>query len=129
MLSALPQRTATLAHRTETLDNHATDSNHKKTIGMVSSLCRSYRHAIDMLEHARTYYQNLTDEAGTTAVEKWTDNIKRAESNRRQDIKVMDIYTAKLAEDPADNRQPASEIPRTPLSSWMELSLAVEGKQ
>ena len=96
---------------------------------MVSSLCRSYRHAIDMLEHARTYYQNLTDEAGTTAVNKWTDDIKRAESNRRQDVKVMDIYAAKLDEDPADNRQLASEIPRTPLSSWMELSLAVEGKQ
>ena len=96
---------------------------------MVPSLCRSYWHAIDMLEHVRTYYQNLTDETRMTAVYKWTDDIKRVESNCRQDIKVMDVYAAKLAKDLADNRQPASETPRTPLSSWMELSPAVEGKQ
>ena len=122
-------RTATLAHRAETLDDHATDSNHKKTIGMVSGLCRSYRHAVDMVEHAKTYYQNLTDEAGTMAVEKWTDDIMKAESNRRQDVKVMDIYAAKLAQSPADTRQPASGLQASPLSSWMELSLAVEEKQ
>ena len=61
-------RTATLAHRAETLDDHATDSNHKKTLGMVSNLCRLYRHAVDMLEHVETYYQNLTEQAGTFSV-------------------------------------------------------------
>jgi hypothetical protein len=64
-------RTATLANRAETLDDHATDSNHKKSLGMVSTLCRGYRHAVEMLAHAKTYYQNLTDQAGQPAVEKW----------------------------------------------------------
>ena len=59
---------ATLAHRAEMLDDHATDSNHKKTLGMVSTLCRSYHQAVDMLDHAKMYYQNLTNQAGTTAV-------------------------------------------------------------
>jgi hypothetical protein len=122
-------RTATLAHRAETLDDHATDSNHKKTIGMVSSLCRSYRHAVDMLEHAKTYYQNLTDEAGAVAVEKWTDEIKKAEIDRRGDVKVMDVYAAKLAETPMDIRQPTTGRQVSQLDSWMELSLAVEEKQ
>lgn len=122
-------RTATLAHRAETLDDHANDSNHKKTLGMVSSLCRSYRHALDMLEHAQMYYQNLTDQAGMIAVEKWTDDIKLAEVSRRDDVKVMDIYAAKLAQAPLDNRSPASGTPAPRSDSWMELSLGVEEKQ
>ena len=69
-------RTATLAHRAEMLDDHATDSNHKKNLGMVSSLCRLYRQAIDMLDHAKDYYYNLTTQAGETAVMKWTTDIE-----------------------------------------------------
>jgi hypothetical protein len=72
-------RTATLANRAETLDDHASDSNHKKTIGMVDGLCRSYRRAMDMLEHAKAYYQNLTEQAGMAAVGKWTDDIESAD--------------------------------------------------
>jgi hypothetical protein len=122
-------RTATLAHRAEMLDDHATDSNHKKTLGMVSTLCRSYRQAVDMLDHAKTYYKNLTNQAGSTAVQKWTADIEAAETNRKYDITAMDIYAAKLAGSEADNRQPASGTPRPQLASWMELSLAVEEKQ
>jgi len=122
-------RTATLAHRAEMLDDHATDSNHKKTLGMIKTLCRSYRQAVDMLDHAKTYYQNLTNQAGNTAVQKWTVDIEDAESNRKNDITAMDIYAAKLAGSESDIRQPAAGIPETQLGSWMELSLAVEEKQ
>ena len=122
-------RTATLAHRAETLDDHANDSNNKKMLGMVSGLCRSYRHAIDMLEHAKPYHQNLTDEAGTAAVDKWTDDIERAEANRKNDLSVMDIYAAKLAPANTDSRQPATGMPLSPSESWMELALGVEEKQ
>lgn len=137
-------RTATLAHRAEILDDHATDSNHKKNLGMVSSLCRSYRHAVDMLDHSKTYYQNLTDQAGRTMVEKWTDDIVAAEAKRKYDKTAMDIYAAKLAGTSQENSYPASgstasgipasgipvsQMPDGPLASWMELSLAVEEKQ
>lgn len=122
-------RTATLAHRAEILDDHATDSNHKKTIGMVSNLCRLYRHAVDMAEHAKSYYQNLTDEAGSIAVTKWTEDITRAEANRRKDVSVMDIYAAKLTESAGKNKEPAFGISVGPLDTWMELSLGVEEKQ
>ncbi|KAF8799489.1 hypothetical protein BYT27DRAFT_7227805 [Phlegmacium glaucopus] len=121
-------RTATLAHRVEMLDDHATDSNHKKTLGIIATLCRSYQTAVDMLDHAKNYYQNLTDQAGMTAVEKWTQDIERAESMRKHDVKVMDMYAAKLDDTPA--LQPlAPGMPRSALASWMELSLAVEEKQ
>jgi hypothetical protein len=119
-------RTATLAHRAEILDDHANDSNHKKSIGMVFSLCRLYEHAVDMLEHATKYYHNLTDEAGKIAVEKWTDDITSAELNRREDVRVMDIYAAKLPGDLPDVEQPPA-VPRS--VSWIELSLGVEEKQ
>lgn len=122
-------RTATLAHRAEMLDDHATDSNHKKTLGMVSTLCRSYRQAVDMLDHAKTYYQNLTIQAGNTAVQKWTVDIEAAETDRKYDITVMDIYAAQLAGRESDNRQPDTGTPLTPLVSWMEKSLAVEERQ
>lgn len=123
-------RTATLAHRAEMLDDHATDSNHKKTLGIVSSVCRSFQHATDMLQHSKTYYQNLSDEAGIPAVEKWTEDIEMSEINRRQDVEAMDIYAAKLAKPSLDTRDPpAPGTPVTVLNAWMELSLGVEEKQ
>jgi hypothetical protein len=122
-------RTATLAHRAEMLDDHATDSNHKKTIGMVNSLCRSYRHAVDMLDHAKTYHKNLTDQAGRAVVEKWRIDVEAVERYRRSDISAMDIYAAKLTDTASDSRHQSTGISRSPLASWMELSLGVEGKQ
>lgn len=127
-------RTATLAHRAETLDDHATDSNHKKLIGMVPSLCRSYLRAVDMLDHAQLYYHNLTEEAGQTAVEMWTEDIVKAERDRRTDVRVMEIYAAKLAVPPADKittGTPGTSSSGTSGMStdWMDLALGVEEKQ
>jgi hypothetical protein len=124
-------RTATLAHRAEILDDHTTDSNHKKMLGMVSGLCRTYRHAVDMLDHAKSYYQKLTEEAGVKAVEKWTNDIEVAENVRKKDVTAMDIYAAKIDKSPSDSRQQPA-VPNTPVSplvNWMELSLGVEKKQ
>lgn len=122
-------RTATLAHRAEILDDHAADSNHKKMLGMVSTLCKSNRTAIDMHEHAQTYYQNLTMDAGPTAVEKWKNDIEKAEEKRLLDITAMDIYAAKLDTDTPATRTPATGTQGSALDHWMELSLAAEEKQ
>jgi hypothetical protein len=98
-------------------------------LGMVTTLCKSNSTAIDMLEHAQSYYQNLTVEAGQTAVEKWRSDIERAEEKRPLDITAMDIYGAKLnTHAPAFGMLPAG-ITGGPLGYWMELSLAVEEKQ
>jgi hypothetical protein len=35
-------RTATLPHQAEMLDDHATDSNHKKMLSMTATLCSKY---------------------------------------------------------------------------------------
>ena len=122
-------RTATLAHRAEMLDDHATDSNHKKMLGIVSSLCKSNTTAIDMFEHAQQYFNNLTAEAGTTAVNKWKDDIEAAERERHLNVKAMDIYAAKSNTDKQKNREPGTSPSGSALIRWMELSLAIEEKQ
>lgn len=122
-------RTATLAHRAEMLDDHASDSNHKKTVGIISTLCRNHSQAVDMLDHARTYYQNLTNESGNVAVEKWTQDIEEAERIRKHTLSAMDIYAAKLDTDQDVSRQPGSGLPKSTFDIWMELALSVEEKQ
>ncbi|KAF8815454.1 hypothetical protein BYT27DRAFT_7008034, partial [Phlegmacium glaucopus] len=89
-------RTATLAHWAEMLDDHAADSNHKKMLGMVSTLCKSHRRAVDMLEHAQSYYKSLTIQGGPIAVDRWKQDIESAERSWPFDITAMDIYAAKL---------------------------------
>jgi hypothetical protein len=122
-------RTATLAHRAEMLDDHAADSNLKKMLGIVSSLCKSNRLARDMVELAETYYQNLTNEAGPTPVEKWRKEVERAEERRATDITAMDIYATRLDSVASASQQMAAGIGDSPLHHWMQLSLTVEEKQ
>jgi len=122
-------QTATLAHRAEMLDDHTTDSNHKKTLGIVNTLCRSHQTTVDMLDHAQNYYRNLTDQAGPTAVAKWDQDIEVVEAMRKYDITTMDIYAARLEDRQSASQYPASGTGNSLLASWMELSLAVEEKQ
>ena len=82
-----------------------------------------------MLEHAEKYYQNLTEQAGMSTVEKWSEDIEKAEKEWRDNIKVMDIYAAKLTALPLDTWHSASSMTMSPSASWMELSLKVEEKQ
>ena len=75
------------------LDDHTSDSNHKKCLSIVPSLCWADQTAIDMLDHAESYYQKLTEEAGSIAVEKWEHDVEEAGRLQKYDITKMDIYT------------------------------------
>lgn len=126
-------RTATLAHRAEMLDDHATDSNHKKMLGIVTSLCKNHRTATDMLEHAELYYENLTTQAGSLAIAKWTADIEEAEERRRYDLTAMDIYAANMNKSgpsrPIISPGPVHSPATTSLERWMAMALVVEAKQ
>ena len=121
-------RTATLGHRADIIDDHATDSNHKKMLGIVSSLCKNHVKAVDMSEHAQVYYDRISIQAGPIAVGKWKFDIEAAEEIRMHDRSAMDIYAAKL-----DSPIVSDSNPINPASSaserWMSLSLLVEDKQ
>jgi Kyakuja-Dileera-Zisupton transposase len=121
-------RTATLAHRAEIIDDHASDSNHKKMLGIVTTLCLNHQKAIDMYEHAQEYYDKLTNQAGSLAVGKWKAEIEMAEANRRENLPAMDIYAAKTGQ---PTTQDGAQLDRagSALDRWMAFALNVEDRQ
>ena len=121
-------RTATLAHRADILDDHATDSNHKKMLGIVSSLCTNYKKAMDMSAHAQEYYDNLTNQAGPIAVGKWEADILEAESGRDVNRPAMDIYSAQI-ERPTVPISSSADPTSPALDRWMAFALTVEARQ
>jgi Kyakuja-Dileera-Zisupton transposase len=121
-------RTATLAHRAEIIDDHATDSNHKRMLGMASALCRSHQKATEMFGLAQDYYDKLTNQAGPLAVAKWQEDIENAEVNRIENRSAIDIYGATLEKTPVHDTGPA-DLVGSPLEKWMALSLVVEDTQ
>ena len=120
---------ATLAHRAEMLDDHATDSNHKKMLSMVSTLCKGHQTATDMVESAKLYYENLSNQAGPMAVAKWKADIEAAEAQRHYDLAAMDIYQSNLDNYNLADNSPAETIHALALDRWMSLALAIEDKQ
>ena len=85
-------RTATLPHRAEMLDDHTTDSNHKKMLSMTSTLCSKYQEALEMSTQLSKHHAELTATFGQQATEKWEDEVTSAESTRLADVRVMDMY-------------------------------------
>lgn len=122
-------RTATLAHRAEMLDDHATDSNNKKMLGIVSSITHAHGKAASMVESAKLYFESLTNQSGPTAVAKWKADIEAAELNRSSDIAAMDIYAANLDDQRLVVTPSAIAPPGSALDRWMTLALIVEDKQ
>lgn len=134
-------RTATLPHRAEILDDHACDSNHKKLLGMTQSLETRYMDATTIVEQADSYYLELSRSVDLETLQLWHDEIKGAEAMRLGDVKVMDIYGARLPDrltvDPtatsapagSSASAPASATNLTPIEQWIEYALLVEEMQ
>ncbi|KAF8799520.1 hypothetical protein BYT27DRAFT_7120564, partial [Phlegmacium glaucopus] len=126
-------QTATLPHRAEMLDDHASDSNHKTALGMVDSLVARYRHALTMTDETGKYYLEMTAMVEDDRVKIWEDEILSAESMREADLKVMDIYRARVPDQLLDDSAAGSASgPDTPTSSvheWIQFALMVEEKQ
>lgn len=130
-------RTATLATRSEIMDDHMTDSNHKKTLGITGSLCHRFTEAAGMLQCAEDYYDNQTLDISKEDIEQWETNIKIAESRRKQDRSVMDIMGATKPQraDPttAENnnaaRNAASDPGGTQVVKWIQMAMEIEETQ
>jgi hypothetical protein len=123
-------RTATLPHRAEMLDDHATDSNHKKLIGMAASLCARHMEASEMVSQTKKYYMQLSATVGHNAILTWEDEVLAAEAMRLADVTAMDIYAARVAdqESIASGPAPAPEN-MTSIEHWIQLAIMVEEKQ
>ena len=125
-------RTATLAHRAEMLDDHVSDSNHKKLIGIVSHLCKCHWTAINIIESAQLYYDNLITQSGPKAIAKWMSEIEEAEAvmaSQSYNIEAMDIYAAKLDDHELVAGVLTVSTSGPALDWWMALALCVEDTQ
>jgi hypothetical protein len=127
-------RTATLPHRAEMLDDHATDSNHKKMIGMSLSLCSRYMEASSMVKRTRNYYIELSATIGYQSMQMWEEEVLKAEAMRLADVSGMDVYGARVA-DPSSNTLAAEPGPEpvsrhmSPIEDWIRLAIQIEEKQ
>jgi hypothetical protein len=108
-------RGATLAYRTELLNNHMNDSNWKKLIGMgislssfsafpqsltishtVVTLCRKYAKAKIGVRQSRADLDGLIKTADPNRVAEWTTQAVEAAENRNTREDSMDIYELKF---------------------------------
>ena len=126
-------RTATLAHRSEVLDDHACDLNHKKMVGMTKFLCRQHKDATINLEEAAEYLAELTNDADELAIQQWTEEIERAERTRLVNAADMDIYGARVGQTTREPTDPSSgsvdAAPKSATEVWLELALLIEEQQ
>jgi Kyakuja-Dileera-Zisupton transposase len=121
--------TATLTHRVELLDDHADDSNYKKTLGMAGTLCRRYFDASTMVAQTEKYFAKLSATAGMPAAQRWDDEVKAAEAVRLLDVSAMDVYAARVVDQVAYQDVPASLSPTSAAKEWISYALMVEDKQ
>jgi hypothetical protein len=131
-------RTATLLHRAEMLDDHACDSNHKKMLSMTENLRAKYMDATTMSSQSDLYYLEITQTVDQSTFMAWEDEVKAAEARRGMDIKVMDVYAARLPDrlgvDPSSASRSTSasasaSTASAPMDQWMEFALLVEENQ
>ena len=127
-------RTATLPHRAEMLDDHATDSNHKKMLGITATLCSKSREALEISTQVSKHHTQLTAAFGEQAIERWEDEVTAAELLRLQDVKAMDMYATRgLQSAPAPASASASAAASTPgqsaVEEWIDFAMVFEQMQ
>jgi hypothetical protein len=129
-------RTATLAHRAEVLDDHACDSNHKKLLGMTTSLMQRHIEATETLEVSDRYLAQQTQSADPMAIQHWRNEIEAAEETRLTNPPVMDIYGARViprnaaaAPTPSAATPTAESAARSATEIWLQFALVIQEKQ
>jgi hypothetical protein len=126
-------RTATLPHRAEILDDHTCDSNHKKMLAVTNDLRTRHMEATTMSSQTEMYYLDVGRTVDPATLATWDTEIKAAEATRHRDIRVMDLYAARLPDRLASEPRPASAAASASASAvidqWMEFALQVEESQ
>jgi hypothetical protein len=149
-------RTASLAHRTEILDDHMNDSNLKKMlhigetftnhhfqlliIAEVTAVIGRYTRAVESLAEARAAYEGLNATAPDGYLDIWEASVQEAELQRSVDPTAMDIMqsriktgqslkdiTADLLKEEADTQRVAKDGGST--TDWLLEGLKIEDDQ
>ncbi|KAF5314234.1 hypothetical protein D9619_011889 [Psilocybe cf. subviscida] len=85
--------------RAEVFDDHKGDSNWKKMIGITATISKKYKRAEIQDEDARVAFQDITDAAPEDIVEVWDAEIVKAEIDRMQNVKAMNILRNRLTKE------------------------------
>ena len=137
--------TATLAHRLEILDDHASDSNHKKAVGLckyISSsgssqvliiilalaLSERFVQAKEMLAGAEEYLRHLSSGIPQSSQTQWEQDVQSAETYRSSNPAVMDILAADAYIVPPTSTT-CQNWDSSPVEQAIEMALAIEEKQ
>ncbi|KAF8816556.1 hypothetical protein BYT27DRAFT_7220649 [Phlegmacium glaucopus] len=118
-------RTATLAHRAEIIDDHAADSNHRKTLGIATTLVECFKESVDMVKETMKYYDHVTSTIAETNIAEWTESIMAAEERRLVDPAAMDILAARQL-DSLDSQPSTQDHILSIAEDWCRLALCVE---
>jgi Kyakuja-Dileera-Zisupton transposase len=139
-------RTATLANCAETIDDHATDSNHKKmlnigkylwqcygasaySIKLAASLASRHLQASTMSLEASNYFSNLTVSAPIQLCRQWEKEIQDAKGRWLAEPAAMDILGTCDAH--CNNILiPGNEKEvHTPAEKWIQMAIDIEERQ
>lgn len=137
-------RTATHAHRAEIIDDHATDSNHKKALSMgerlnnpisvfpmdilASGLSNRFIHATEMVRLTQNYYDQMSGTVSASLRNQWQKEITHAECHRLSNPAIMDLMGAKEANH-EQQPNPSPDRPECSAFQWLTLAIAIEEKQ
>ncbi|KAH9484689.1 hypothetical protein JR316_0001588 [Psilocybe cubensis] len=113
------------------LDDHATDSNHKKALNMPKDLCRRYVKAIENHDATEKYFAEVSQVVSSDLINLWTQQITQAEAQRLTKPQVMDIYAAKGRGQDSDSQNVDSDVAGSedPIEAYMLFALVVEEKE
>ena len=149
-------RTATLANRAETIDDHATDSNHKKMINigersfgaercaglsadasasadtdlfLVSALSNRHVQASEMSQEVNSYFSQLTASIPAQDWQQWDKEITDAESRRLVDPTAMDILCARDVTIGEQSIPVVASQAHTCTERWIQKAIDMEERQ
>ncbi|KAA1478925.1 hypothetical protein DENSPDRAFT_742297, partial [Dentipellis sp. KUC8613] len=84
-----------ISSRQETIDEHMSDSNYKKFVGMVVALKRRHRASVAGLATADTVYRQFCESASTEQLRRWKKAEVDAQTGRQRTPSAMDVYDVK----------------------------------
>ncbi|KAK7680044.1 hypothetical protein QCA50_016990 [Cerrena zonata] len=90
--TASSARSMSWYHRQEYLDCHMADSNWKKLTRMVPTLLRKWYACGDQVSDSEEYFSQLSLHVGPARVAEWTKDEDRMQSQRDQNVEVMDEF-------------------------------------
>ncbi|EAU81208.2 hypothetical protein CC1G_09452 [Coprinopsis cinerea okayama7 len=129
--------TMTLAHRVEILDAIFGDSNWKKMLNLVPSICKNWSNAKLQYTRAQEDFDLLDETATALQRRRWTQQLEQANQKREEGvIGAMDVLNAKIKKPPTFSKVQSTLMEKEQrsnkgvgITSWLALGIAIQQRQ